>query len=333
MSFTRRRVLIGAGSMVLATTVPATIVPATTVPALGAQIAVIGGLAFGTSWRIILPSGSDIANARLAVEKIIRSIDVAMSPFRANSEISRFNRHETTNWITLSTQTSLVIDAALRIANSTYGAFDPTIGPIVGRYGFGPITNVSTGNHTNIAIRTNKVKKHYPSLSLDLCGIAKGHALDRMTRALDMLDIQSFLIELGGEIFARGQHPSGRLWQVGIEQPILRNLQFQRLIGLKNMALATSGDAVNGYNFGGLRYSHIIDPRSGKPVRNGVASVSVITPKGMIADALATALMVLGPEQGVNLAEQENLDTLFIVRDGSGLREIVTGNFTDHILT
>lgn len=323
MDISRRQVLIGAGCAVLATSTPLR----------AAETIVIAGAAFGTSWRLIMPSGSDAVSAKAALEEIIHSVDVAMSPFRADSEISRFNGAETVDWVSLSPQSCFVIEAALDIAGRSHGAFDPTIGPVVGRYGFGPITNAPAGDYAGIEVRAGAIRKSHAGLSLDLCGIAKGHALDRMTRALDSLGMQNFLIELGGEVFARGRHPEGRHWQVGIERPVPGRLQFLHLVGLEGQALATSGDAANAYDFEGLHYSHIIDPRSGEPVRNGVASVSVCATNGMEADALATTLMVMGTEIGADFAEQENIAALFVVRDGAHLREVITGDFADHIIT
>lgn len=323
MNISRRQVLFGAASAALVAAMPAR----------AAETFVIGGPAFGTSWRLTLPGGTDAVSAKVAIEDIIHSIDTGMSPFRADSEISRFNGAETTDWVPLSSESCFVIDAALDIAERSRGAFDPTIGPLVGRYGFGPITNAAVGNYASVEMRSGAIRKSHSGLTLDLCGIAKGYALDRMTATLDSLGMQSFLIELGGEVSARGLHPEGRTWQVGIERPVLGRLQFLHLVGFEGQALATSGDAVNAYDFGGVHYSHIIDPRSGKPVRNGIASVSVLAASGMQADALATTLMVMGPEQGAGFAEQENIAALFVVRDGPHLREIITGGFADHILT
>jgi len=324
MAFTRRKFLVGSGSVLACAGAP--------IGAFAAETAIIGGPAFGTSWRITLPGGVDVASAKLAVEKIIHSVDVAMSPFRADSEISLFNGQDTAELTNVSPSTGIVVKEALRIANLTQGAFDPSVGPIVQRYGFGPITNAVVGNHTGISITAEAITKVHPSLSLDLCGIAKGYALGLMADAMEAMGTADFLIELGGEVFARGRHPDGRAWQLGVQQPIPGSLRFQHIIELKDKALATSGDAVNGYDCDGLRYGHIVDPRTRAPVRNGVASVSVLARCGMKADAMATALMVMGPEQGAGLAEQEKLAALFIVRDGDGLREIMTGDFADHIL-
>jgi thiamine biosynthesis lipoprotein len=322
MRLTRRSVLIGTGSAVLAGALPA----------LAAGLRVIGGPAFGTSWRVTLPEGTEEGAIAAAIRSIVGSVDTAMSPFRPDSEVSRFNASSTCGWQALSPETCAVVRQSLDVAVRSRGAFDPTVGPIVGRYGFGPIRALSTGSYLDIAVREDAVKKSEPSLTLDLCGIAKGHALDRMVAALNGFRVTDFLIELGGEVFARGAHPDGRAWQVGVERPAPGTTTLQRIVRLDGRALATAGDAVNGYTIAGRRYSHIIDPRRGAPVDNGIASVSVFMPAAAMADALATALMAMGPKAGVALADYEEIPALFIVREADALREIMTGGFADAVI-
>jgi thiamine biosynthesis lipoprotein len=323
MGLTRRCVLIGAGSTLLTGALPAA----------AAGVRVIAGPAFGTSWRVTLPEGTQEAAIAAAVRLIVVAVDAAMSPFRPDSEVSRFNASGTCDWQALSPETCAVVRQSLAVAARSRGAFDPTVGPIVGRYGFGPIRAPSTGSYLDIAARQDAVKKSQPRLTLDLCGIAKGHALDRMVATLDDLRVTNYLIELGGEVFARGAHPDGRAWQIGVERPVPGPTTLQRIVRLDGRALATSGDTVNGYMIAGRRYSHIIDPRRGEPADNGIASVSVFMPAAAMADALATALMAMGPEAGAALAECEEIPALFIVREGGALREIMTGGFVDAVIS
>jgi thiamine biosynthesis lipoprotein len=322
MRLTRRNILIGAGSAFLASALPA----------LAAGVRVIGGPAFGTSWRVTLPYSKEEGAIASAIRSIVESVDAAMSPFRADSEVSRFNASGSCDWQALSPETCAVVRQSLAVAALSRGAFDPTVGPIVGRYGFGPISGLSAGSYLNVTVRENTVKKSEPGLTLDLCGIAKGHALDQMVAMLDGLPVTNYLIELGGEVFARGAHPDGRAWQVGIERPVPGPVRLQRVVQLDGRALATSGDAVNGYTIAGRRYSHIIDPRRGEPADNSIASVSVFMPAAAMADALATALMAMGSETGTALAECEEIPALFIVREGGTLREIMTGGFADSVI-
>jgi thiamine biosynthesis lipoprotein len=269
---------------------------------------------------------------RTALQAVVASVDAAMSPFRSDSEIGRFNRSDETGWFPLSAPTCQVLREALRVTDSTGGAFDPTVGGIVGQYGFGPIVRRSHGNHAGISVRATAVRKELPDLTLDLCGIAKGYALDRMVSALEALGIGDFLVEVGGELAARGRHPAGRAWQVGIERPEPGEPGFQRVVALAGEALATSGDRVNGYFSGGRRYSHIIDPKRRGPADTGLASVSVLSPTAMHADAMATALFAMGSEGGPEFAERNGLPALFLVRAKDGIREIATGGFADRVL-
>jgi thiamine biosynthesis lipoprotein len=322
MTLSRRRFLLLSSAATLAATLPAQ----------GGDAMTLGGPAFGSSWRLRLPAGADAEAAKGRIEQVIANVDGLMSPYRANSELSRFNASASTDWLPLSEQTHTVVDAALRIAEASGGAFDPAVGPLVGRYGFGPIHGPAAGDFTQFALQRRAIRKHIQHMSLDLCGIAKGHALDQITTQLDALGVADYLIELGGEVFARGWHPSGRSWQVAIERPVAGPVQLQHLVALDGMAIATSGDAINAYEVAGQRYSHIIDPHAGVPVAGALASVSVRAANAMEADGLATALFAMGLEAGAAYAEERNIGALFLVRDGATLKTITIGDFADHLL-
>lgn len=323
MTVSRRNFLLLSGAAALAAVLPAQ----------AKDTLALGGAAFGSSWRVSLPPGADAAAPRRRIEWIIAEVDGLMSPYRADSELSRFNALASTDWLPLSEQTRGVVEAALRIAAASGGAFDPTVGPLVGRYGFGPILGPAGGEFVQLALRPDAIRKDNPHLSLDLCGIAKGHALDLMAAELDGLGLADYLIELGGEVFARGRHPSGRSWQVAIERPVAGPVDLQHLVALDGMAIATSGDTVNAYEIAGRRYSHIIDPHAAAPVTGAVASVSVRAASAMEADGLATAVIAMGLEEGAAFAEEREIDALFLVRDGPSLKTIITGGFADHLLT
>lgn len=225
-----------------------------------------------------------------------------------------------------------VVDASLRIARLSGGAFDPAVGPLVGRFGFGPIHQSPAGSYRDVAVRSDAISKSEPGLCLDLCGIAKGHALDQTVAGMHRLSVANFLIELGGEVFAHGHHPHGRAWHTAIEQPLPGPTAIQRVIRLDTLALATSADSANFYEQAGRRYSHIIDPATGQPVDNGLASVSVIAANAMTADGLATALMVMGPQRGPVMARREQIGALFIERKNAELHETMTGRFAARIV-
>ncbi|MEY8097270.1 FAD:protein FMN transferase [Falsihalocynthiibacter sp. S25ZX9] len=322
MTYTRRKFLVGTGAMFWAT-------------ALRAQtrdVLQIEGPAFGASWRIRIAAGADAGAIVSAVKGIVTSVDGAMSPFLPMSEISRFNRMETLEWVPLSAQTHTTIREAKRVATLTRGAFDPTLGGVAGRYGFGPITQQPAGRFGDLELGAQSAKKAHISQTLDLCGIAKGHALDRIATALMTLGQASFFIELGGEVYALGHHPAGRPWYAGIERPEPQSAALQRVVAIDGEALATSGDRVNRFDFNGRRYGHIIDPKLKRPADTPLACVSVFAPQAITADALATALFAMGPEQGISFANREHIPALFVVRDASGLREVMTANFSTRII-
>jgi thiamine biosynthesis lipoprotein len=283
-------------------------------------VKVLTGPAFGSAWRLVL--SDTMEDPRSLIDGIVRRIDGCMSPYRTDSDLGRFNVGGTT---VVDEETRLVVQAALDLAKSSGGSFDPTSAPIGRKYGFGPTAIPATapaGMYSQIHVVGERLEKSSPHLTLDLNGIAKGYALDQIAAALDGLD---FLLELGGEVVARGQHPSGRWWRIGIERPGTNKLQ--RLIYAGNEALATSGDATQSYVVGGRRYAHVIDPRTAEPLDNGVASVSVLARSGMLADGLATAAMVLGPDASRSLLSAYNARALFLLKKGNDFVEVAFGDF------
>ena len=305
---------------------------AASMPARAAGTRVLGGPAFGSYWRLTISDDVDGGLASESVEAVIGLVDNAMSPYLPDSDVSRFNRARSTNWAPMSDVTSSVVDAALQVAARTGGAFDPTVGPIVGRYGFGPIQEGSSnGSYLDLNVRAGAVRKDVADLTIDLCGIAKGHALDLAVASLTGLGIEDFVLELGGEVFALGEHPLGRPWQVGVEHPFASPTRLARVIRPSGMALATSGVTAQGYSVGQHFYSHVIDPASGEPAENSIASVSVLMPTGAAADAYATALMAMGPEAGVSFARAESIAALFQFGQGGDHFEVTTANFIDFV--
>lgn len=312
--FTRRKLLQLAGGAAMLNLLPRA--------ARAADVRVHTGPAFGSAWRLVLPDTAEAAGARARLEAVVARIDALMSPFRQDSELARFN---VAGSAVVSGETGHVAGAALALARDSDGAFDPTMAPLGRLYGFGPpaiSAGRPAGRYRDISIAGDSLISAYPGLSLDLCGIAKGHALDEILGALEGLD---FLVELGGEVAARGRHPSGRPWRAGIERP--GTAVLQRIVEPAKHALATSGNAAQGYDVGGRRYSHVLDPRSQTPVDNGVASVSVLAATGLMADGLATAAMVLGPQDARPLLTAHDASALFLMRRLGGLEEVDVGGF------
>jgi thiamine biosynthesis lipoprotein len=319
MALSRRGFLAGSAALSFAAIHPAS-----------AATQSFGGRAFGSTWRLSGGPRLDESRLRPLIEAVILRVDRQMSPWRTDSDISRFNALPSTDWQAMPGDVCRVVSASLDVARATDGAFDPTVGPAVARFGFGRIEGGS-GSFDAIEARGGLVRKSRADLTLDLCGIAKGHALDDVTRALQHEGVTSALIELGGEVAAIGEHPSGRPWRVAIERPGERQLTAHRIVAPGQMALASSAHTPNGHR-GRITLGHLIDPRRQRPAAQDLASVSVLAPTAMQADALATALTVLGPGQGIDHARENGVAALFLEHTPSGFRETMTGNFADHVV-
>lgn len=322
IAFDRRTLLIAGAAALLSRPALAFGAPATTVTE---------GSAFATSWRLVLPAGIDAEALRPAVESVLAGIDADMSPWRTGSAISRFNNGPA-GTMELQADTVRVARAALDLAAATAGAFDPTVGPLVARYGFGPIHKGSAGLWPSLAVGDGFVTKAEDGVTLDLCGIAKGHALDRVADVLADAGQRDFLIDIGGELLARGRHPSGRSWQAAVEDPRTDATGAAAILALDNLAVATSGTRWNSYVLGGRSVSHIIDPATSEPVGGTLASVSVLATTAMEADGWATALMAAGPDSGPALARSNGVAALFVSVNGNALQQVTTGAFETHIL-
>lgn len=292
---------------------------------------VLGGDAFGTGWRITLPTGRPTERLRPRVEALLADLDLAFSPWRDDSIVSRFNAAGVLD-MPVSDQVAGVTQSALSIAAESGGRFDPTVGPLVARWGFGPITSGETrpGGWRALSVDNGHLVKTEPTLTLDLCGIAKGYALDRMVGLLLDTGHDDFIVDFGGELAARGRHPSGRVWQVGIEDPRPEMDGLAGRITLDGVAVATSGVRANGYDIGNRRYSHIIDTTTQEPVEVALCSVSVTGPLAQVADAWATTLMAAGHD-GPTLAGQHGIKALFLFRDAAVLRPVATGGIEAHL--
>lgn len=290
----------------------------------------IGGPAYGTQWSITLPDGADGDALRPVLERSLARIDRLVSPWRADSTLSRFNAYRGTQWQPVEAETLSIARAALELGRASQGAFDPTVGPLVARWGFGPIVGQKPSSDATFAIAGDGLRKEEAELTLDLCGIAKGYALDQLVNLLLERGEGDFVVDLGGEVAVRGRHPAGRPWQVAVQDPRQDHAGAAEIVALKDGAIATSGDRENGFGIGTRRYSHIIDPLTAEPVETATASVSVLAADAMTADGWATALMAAGA-RGPELAHRAGLDALFLMRNGAGLVRLAVGRFDDHL--
>ena len=297
---------------------------------------VLTGATMGTTYSVIVPGlkKSDRAGLKSNIDARLEEVNASMSTWREDSTISRFNNFTSTHWFDVSQGFVLVAGAALEIAARTGGAFDPTVGPLVRRWGFGSDPDVSipsTDEITELLALTGfenlqvhadslSVKKSISQLQLDLNAIAKGYAVDLLAAEVAASGYRNYLVEIGGELRVSGVNADGDPWRIGIESPDTATPDDGQRPGLYLNAggIATSGDYRNAFESNGVRYSHIIDARSGAPVSHALASVTVVADSAMLADGWATALMVLGSDEGMKIADQLGLAGFFIVRAGDG---------------
>ena len=283
------------------------------------------------------------ARVREAIELELEQVDGLMSTWDPDSELSRFNRSASTEPFAVSPPTLEVFQVAREISELTEGAFDITVGPLVAAWGFGaserlpgsPLAEALAELRERVGYRqlsidpdAGTLRKAHPDVECDLSAVAKGYGVDAVARALDELGYANYLVEVGGELRARGERSPGRVWRAAIERPDVEGRSIYAVFGLRDAALATSGDYRNYYERDGVRLSHLIDPRVGRPVAHALASVSVLHADAAHADALATGLGVLGPEEGFALAEARGLAVYFIIRESDGtLRARATSSF------
>jgi thiamine biosynthesis lipoprotein len=304
------------------------------------------GPAMGTTWTMRVVPGevpADPAALRGLVQEALDEVDLAMSTYRPDSAVSRFNASESTDWIEVPPALEEVVAEALRIGEASGGAFDITIAPVVALWGFGhaaprsqppadrdvAATLAATGQR-HLTVRTDPpaLRKSLPGLTLDLDSIAPGYAVDLVAERLEAAGQQRYMIEIGGELRVRGRNARGERWRIGIERPEASGRSVDRILQLESGAVSTSGDYRDFFESAGMRYSHTLDPRSGRPVTHGLASVTVLRPTTVEADGLATALSVLGPAEGYELAERMGWAALFIERTPDGLQHRETRAFT-----
>jgi thiamine biosynthesis lipoprotein len=297
----------------------------------------LAGATMGSTWSVRMAGwrGPEQA-ARGAVTAAFDRVVALMSSFEPGSELARLNRHVSTAPFPISPETAAVLARAQQVALLTAGAFDVTVAPLVAAWGFGagaaarggaPDAALLAAQATGwdlLVVEERAVRKLNPHLTLDLSGIAKGYAVDRAAMALEALGVERYLVEAGGEVRTRGRNAEGRPWQVAIEKPDVWPQQVQRVVPLEGLSIATSGDYRNFYALAGRRVHHEIDPATRAPAAHALASASVVHGECMSADALATALYVMGPERGPACARERGLAAHFIVREAGALREIAT---------
>ncbi len=304
------------------------------------------GSTMGTSYTVKissrLPDNATEKALRADVQAVLDRIDQLMSTYRSDSEVSRFNAFEGQTWFEVSPETLEVARHASAVYSQTEGAFDPTVGAMVNLWGFGPGENKraipddkkieearKTVGYDRVEFRSSPaaMRKKDEDCTVDFSAIAKGFAVDQIAQHLTRAGIDDFMVEVGGEMRVQGTKPGGEDWVIGIEAPLERTRRVQWSGALRNASLATSGDYRNYFVVDDKKYSHTIDPRTGRPTAHCLGSVSVIEETCVQADAIATALMVMGPDEGYEFATRHDIAALFLIREARGITEKLTPKF------
>ncbi len=305
------------------------------------RLSALNGPTMGTTWSVKFTGtpGDGVPALRRSIEAALEQVNADMSTYREDAAISRFNRAEAGRAVTVSDDFARVLNEALTISADTDGAYDVTIGPLVNLWGFGPDPErfepppQAEVDAARARVGWQKLALNGDQLTqpggvyLDLSSIAKGFAVDKVAGVMEQAGIRNYLVEIGGELRASGGKPQGQPWRVAVERPIAGVREMDKVIALRDLSIATSGDYRNFFEVDGKVYSHTIDPRTGYPVGHQLGSVTVLHSSCMVADGLATALTVLGPEKGLAFARARELPVLFIVRGDDGPEEIMTDAF------
>ena len=312
-------------------------------PTTGPLIEQFSGPTMGTDYNVKIvsakPGDIDTSALQTVVDDVLAQVNSRMSNYIEDSEISRFNNWRSTEPFKLSEDTLEVLDLARQIGFETGGSFDITVAPLVTAWGFGPpgrapdppakdeieaLLTQTGWDRVELNRTDSTATKDHQAITADLSAIAKGFAVDRVFETLEDSNLDNFMVEIGGEVRARGRNLQGEPWRIGIERPVPGERAIDLVVPLSNLAMATSGDYRNYYEIEGKRISHTIDPRTGYPITHNVASVSVVHTSCAAADAYATGLLVLGPE-GFDLAEQLGLAAYVLFRDSG---EVFMGRMT-----
>ena len=298
----------------------------------------LNGETMGTRYSAVFfaPPGLDAAAIHAQLFAAVDAVDRQMSTWKPDSDLSRLNAAPVQQWLTMPPELVSVLLASLQLGQQSLGAFDIGVGAMVNAWGFGPgqqqpdaqqikalksqphrsamdALDIDPGNH--------RVRKR-AAITLDLSGIAKGFGVDELARCLDGWGIANYLVGIDGEMRARGLKPDQRPWAIAIEKPLRGVREAMGVMELTDAAIATSGDYRHWIEVAGQYFAHTMSPSLGRPLNNRLAAVTVVAPTCMLADGWATALLVLGEEAGVRLAQERGMDAVFVLRDGDGFEEI-----------
>lgn len=308
------------------------------------------GLTMGTSYSIQwreLPASVETSTLKENIESRLQEINDLMSTYTPHSQLSGFNRSRETGWHAVEPELAELTALALEVSKQTQGAFDVTVGPLVNIWGFGPDEtefSFPTGTEINIAKRSvgyrhlqarlepAALNKKIVDLYVDLSAIAKGYAVDEVANILDSENIQHYMVEIGGEVKGKGIASHGNSWRIGIETPQTQRGNIEAVLALNNIGVATSGDYRNSIEHEGVTYSHTINPKTGHPVKHNLASVTVMHESVAVADAWATAFMVLGPKTAYKIAQQKQFAAFLITREGDQYKTTASDTMKEYLV-
>jgi len=306
------------------------------------EVWVLEGQAMGTTYAVkVVPGESsvDMKGAEAvaeAADAAIQRVNTRLSTYSKLSELSQFNTLQSSEAISISTDFSVVVSWGLELFEKSGGAFDVTIGPLINLWGFGPDKDKSPPTGDEVKAALERIGSQYLELSkdglqlsksrvdlyVDLSAIAKGYGVDEMGRAIESLGYTRYLVEVGGEVLTKGNGAGGRPWRIGLETPDGGAQDIESTVALEG-ALATSGNYRNFKMVKGKRVAHTMDPRTGAQVEHSLASVSIISDTCMEADGWATALLVMGEQEGLKVAEAEGIAARLLVGDADGNFSVV----------
>ncbi len=311
------------------------------------QIYTHSGLTMGTTFSVKWVAGNDSKNQKISslINEELVNVNQSMSTYISDSELSLFNQLPAGSSQKVSDRLAFVLSQALHISNESSGAFDVTVGPLVNLWGFGPNGRIVKAPSAD-QIQSVMAHVGFSKLSLegqlltkgadsyiDLSAIAKGYGVDVIAELLEAEGVTSYLVEIGGELRAKGLKPDGNSWKIAIESPnATLDRQIHKIISVKNVGIATSGDYRNYFEENGVRFSHTIDPHTARPINHRLASVTVLAKTCAEADAYATAIMVMGPEKALEFSETQNIQSYLLVKTDQGFKELMTPGFSDYLV-
>ncbi|MFT6899701.1 MAG: thiamine biosynthesis lipoprotein [Paraglaciecola sp.] len=304
------------------------------------------GNTMGTTYNVkfVNPGNVDEQPLHDKIDALLVNVNKLMSTYDPQSELSRFNQWHSKEPFALSPQTLIVMREAKRLGELSHGVLDVTVGPLVNLWGFGPDAKPEKRPSEQVIAQVkgrtgldklhlldNGAQKTESDLYVDLSTIAKGYGVDVVAELLDAQGLHDYLVEIGGEMRVAGHKATGDQWRIAVEKPISSERSVLEIISIGNNAIATSGDYRNYFEEQGVRYSHLIDPRTGSPINHNLVAVTVVHPSSMTADGLATALIVMGKEAALALAEKNALAVLLITKENGEFKEYTTTWFRPYI--